>query len=85
MGPRQILECEWTDAPIDRIEGALRAGYLVLALVGQAGQLKSARTVQVYAANGHDGQMMVQEMYNDTGYQLPDALHQVVRVVIFPK
>ena len=86
IGPRQTLDCERIDAPIDRIEGALGAGCLVLVLVGMEGRPKTTwRTVQVQSANGLDGQMMVQEMYNDTVYQLTDAKHQVVRVVIFPK
>lgn len=85
IGPRQTVDCERIDAPIDRIEGALGAGCLVLALVGMEGHPKTAwRTVQVQSASGNDGQMMVQEMYNDTVYQLTDAKHQVVRVVIFP-
>lgn len=81
---RQTLECEFIDTPIDRIEGALRAGGLVFALVGLARQPRATwRTVQVLSANGHDGQMMVQEMTNDTAYQMPDPKHAVVRVVIF--
>jgi len=84
MGPRRSLDCEWIDTPIDQVEGALRAGSLVLALVGQAGQLARGRTVQVLSANGHDGQMMVQDiMYNDTAYQLLDPKRSVLRVVIF--
>jgi hypothetical protein len=86
IGPRQTLECELIDAPIDRIEGALRAGGLIFALVGLARQPRATwRTVQILSANGRDGQMMAQEMYSDTAYQIPNPKHSVVRVVIFPK
>lgn len=84
IGPRQIVDCEWTATPMDQITACLGAGCLVLVFLGAAGANKATwRAVEVVSWDGKV--LKAKQLYEANEFVIANPAKAITRIVYWTK